>query len=114
MGLQGNMEAEKLLLGCILMNNSVMKELVIQPEHFSILHRDLFRAMIEISVRGEMINRATLFEKLGSNYMSQLNIGEMMEAVPSASGFTFHEELVLRYWKNIFCRKQEMWFRMRR
>ncbi|MDQ0254492.1 replicative DNA helicase [Evansella vedderi] len=29
-----------------------------------------------------------------------MNLGEMMEAVPSVRSFKFHEELVLRYWKN--------------
>lgn len=96
---QGNFEAEKLMLGCILLDNSLVKQVVVQPEQMSIMHQGLLRAMLEIGSRGEVINRATLHEKLGSSHMAQLDLSEMMEGVPSVKGYKLYEKLVMNAWK---------------
>ena len=96
---QGNIEAEKLLLGCILLEPSLVKEVEVRPEQVSLPHQGLLRGMLEIGGRGEVINRATLFEQLGSSYMGQLDLGEMMAAVPSVWSFKMYEGLVLRSWR---------------
>lgn len=96
---QGNFEAEKLMLGCILLDNSLVKQVVVQPEQMSIMYQGLLRAMLEIGGRGEVINRATLHEKLGTSHMAQLDLGEMMEGVPSVKGYKLYEKLVMNAWK---------------
>ncbi|UTR12738.1 hypothetical protein MM300_10885 [Evansella sp. LMS18] len=96
---QGNFEAEKLMLGCILLDNSLVKQVVVQPEQMSIMYQGLLRAMLEIGGPGEVINRATLHEKLGTSHMAQLDLGEMMEGVPSVKGYKLYEKLVMNAWK---------------
>ena len=60
-----------------------VKEVEVRPEQVLLPHKGLLGGMLEIGGRGEVINRATLFEQLGPSYMGQLDLGEMMAAVPS-------------------------------
>lgn len=106
--LQGNVEAEMLLLGCILLDNSVIRELVVEPHHFTIIHQGLFKAMKEIDERDEEINRATLYERLGPSYMGQVDLGQMMEGVPSVKGYKDYENLILRSWKHVQIREKTL------
>ncbi|MCD8509944.1 MAG: replicative DNA helicase [Bacillus sp. (in: Bacteria)] len=96
---QGNIEAERLLLGCIFLDNSVLRELVVKPEHFSRIHRDLFQAMKDIEERDEEINRATLYERLGANYMAQVDLVGLVEGVPAVKGYKSYEDMLIRSWK---------------
>ncbi len=66
--------------------------------------------MFEIRKQDEEINNATLTERLGSAHMSQLNIGDMIGAVPSPESFKMYERILLRTWKKSQVRKQAQQF----
>lgn len=93
---QYNLEAEKMLLGCLLLDPSLVREVIVEPKQLSGGHDRLLEAMITLTNSEEDINRATLLEQLGSSFMNQLNIGEMMGAVPSVHAYKNYEQIILR------------------
>lgn len=99
MDLHQNIEAEKMLFGCILLDNTIMREVEVQPEHFTFIHAHIFKAMQSIDAAGEEINLATLHEKLGESAMAQADFAEMMGAVPSPESYKMYEKMLLRSWK---------------
>lgn len=66
-GLPANLDAERLVLGAILTDDSVFQEAasVLESEDFSLeKHRRIFQRMGELHARGERIDRVTLAEEL--------------------------------------------------
>lgn len=96
---QYNLEAEKMLLGCLLVEPSLVREIVVEPKQLSASHEQLLQAMITLGHHDEDINRATLFERLGSTFMNRVNIGEMMRAVPSVYAYKNYEQIIIRTWQ---------------
>jgi len=99
-----NLEAEQAVLGAVLIDNeSVVKALeVLRDEDFyRESHRVIFRAMLELSGRGEAIDLVTLAELLkaqdrlekvgGAAYLAQLT-----EVIPTAANLRHHAQIVRR------------------
>src|SRR5689334_16508561 len=59
-----NVEAEPSVLGAILLDNQAMAkamELVVEENFYRTAHRKIYRAMLELSETGEVIDHITLF-----------------------------------------------------
>jgi replicative DNA helicase len=66
-GLPANIDAEKLVLGAILLDDSyfIQAAAVLQPEDFSLeKHRKIFSRMADLAARGERIDRVTVANEL--------------------------------------------------
>ncbi|RKL65023.1 replicative DNA helicase [Salipaludibacillus neizhouensis] len=107
---QYNLEAEKMLLGCLLLESSLVKELEVEPKQLSFHHEPLLRTMINLDNDNEDINRATLLERLGPSFMNQVNIGEMMRAVPSIYAVKKYEQIIIRTWQKTQLRQTAQTF----
>jgi len=62
-----NVEAEQSVLGAILLDNSAMAkamELLVEENFYRTSHRKVYRAMLELSDIGEVIDQITLTERL--------------------------------------------------
>ena len=62
-----NVEAEQSVLGAILLDNQAMAkamELVVEENFYRTAHRKIYRAMLELSETGEVIDHITLTERL--------------------------------------------------
>src|ERR1700683_2669764 len=66
-GLPSNLDAERFVLGSVLLNDAVYLQVagVVEPEDFSLeKHRRIFSRMKELYDRGERIDRVTLADEL--------------------------------------------------
>lgn len=97
-----NLEAERFVLGAVLIeNDALMKaaEVVREEDFYREAHRTLFRAMLDISSQGEPIDLITLTEHLknadrlekvgGAAYLAQLT-----EVIPTAANIRNHGKVV--------------------
>ncbi|MCS6873888.1 MAG: replicative DNA helicase [Pyrinomonadaceae bacterium] len=98
--LPSNIEAEKIILGSILLDNSHISEAIeaLKPEDFySPFHRQIFRAMIELFQEGEKIDALLVAEKLKKD-----NLLERMGGIATIINLTnglHHLPNIFRYAK---------------
>lgn len=85
--LPSNPEAERMVLGCVLLDNTVFEQTapLAEDDFFSIAHRKIYGSMRALASRGEVINPLTLQEELwrageleragGPGYIADLHEG---------------------------------------
>ncbi|MCY7835237.1 replicative DNA helicase [Bacillus haynesii] len=93
-----NVEAEKALLGCILVESDLIKELSLQPEHFSeTRHQVIFKAMREVEKLGNSVDMVTTVTKLGDS-VEQVGglqyLTDLGSAVASTANFLAYQTLI--------------------
>jgi replicative DNA helicase len=97
-----NLEAEQSVLGAVLLDNTAMAkamELLTEEDFYRTAHRKVFRAMLELSEVGEVIDQITLTERMkakgelesigGAAYLA-----ELVHAVPSSANVRYHCKIV--------------------
>ena len=97
-----NLEAEQSVLGAILLDNVAMAkamEFLVEEDFYRTSHRKIYRAMLELSDVGEVIDQITLTERLkadgeleavgGSAY-----VAELVQVVPSSANVRYHCKIV--------------------
>ena len=97
-----NVEAEQSVLGAVLLDNQAMAkamELVVEENFYRTAHRKIYRAMLELSETGEVIDHITLTERLkaqgeleavgGAAYLA-----ELVQIVPSSANIRYHSKIV--------------------
>ena len=97
-----NIEAERAVLGAILLNNSAIATALeyLQPEDFyKHAHRILFQTMVELNDKDQPLDTVTLLNTLKSN--NQLEdvggatiISEIASVVPSAANIAYYAKIV--------------------
>lgn len=93
-----NVEAEQALLGCILVEGDLIKELSLQPEHFSeTRHQVIFKAMREVQKLGKSIDMVTTVTKLGDS-VEQVGglqyLTDLGSAVATTANFLAYQTLI--------------------
>ena len=96
------MEAEQSVLGAVLLDNSAMAkamELLVEENFYRTSHRKIYRAMLELSDVGEVIDQITLTERLkaqgeieavgGAAYLA-----ELVQSVASSANIRYHCKIV--------------------
>ncbi|UED72116.1 replicative DNA helicase [Brevibacillus sp. HD3.3A] len=99
-----NEEAERSVLGAILIDGSLIKETKLRPEHFfEEVHRVVFKAMREVEKDDEPIDLVTVVTRLQKSKTSSsvgvaylTNLGQ---SVPTTANFSFYEAHVINAWK---------------
>lgn len=99
-----NEEAEYLLIGCILKDNSIFEELTVGINHFAdISNQNLFKAMQAVKKKGFPIDAASLKDELGETGFlfigGKAKLEELKDAVPSVHAFKSYEQMVINQWK---------------
>jgi replicative DNA helicase len=99
-----NEQAEEILLGSILKDNSILEEVTVSPEHFlEFSNQNLFKAMRNIKKKGFPIDGASLKDELGETGFLFLGGNERLQAlkncVPSVHAFKSYEKMVINQWK---------------
>lgn len=99
-----NYDAECGILGSILIDNTIMNEITLMPEHIQHYHnKELFIAMKELSKKDRPINAITLIDQIGKDRLNQIggsaHIANLKDSVPSVHGFKSYEALVIDAWK---------------
>ena len=93
-----NVEAEQALLGCILVESDLIKELSLQPEHFSeTRHQVIFKAMRQVEKIGKSVDMVTTVTKLGDS-VEQVGglqyLTDLGSAVASTANFLGYQTLI--------------------
>jgi replicative DNA helicase len=104
-----NLEAEQSVLGAILLDNDAINhavEILTAEEFYRESHREIFRAMIELTDHNQAVDAITLTEALGTKgVLEQIGgpayIGELAAFVPTAANISeyariVHDKAVLR------------------
>ncbi len=97
-----NIDAEKALLGAIILKPDVMHDIsvVVFPESFyAEKHREIYRAILEIFMKGDPIDFLSVTTKLkGNKQLERVGGGtyitELIETVPAAGNATYYGEQV--------------------
>ena len=97
-----NLEAEQSVLGAVFLDNQAMAkamELIVEENFYRTAHRKIYRAMLELSESGEVIDHITLTERLkaqgeleavgGAAYLA-----ELVQIVPSSANIRYHSKIV--------------------
>ncbi|MEC5425304.1 replicative DNA helicase [Virgibacillus sp. C22-A2] len=93
-----NYEAEAAVLGAVLLDGTLFKDLVVQEEHmYHAQHKKIYRAMKQASVLDEFIDLVVVTTNLGKE-INQVGgtsyLLEMTESVASTANIKHHERLI--------------------
>lgn len=93
-----NIEAEQSLLGCILVENDLIKELTIESRHFyNRENQSLFQTMRELDNKGEPIDVVTVLTENAD--VKKKYLGDLMNSIPTTEPFKTYERLVMDSYK---------------
>ncbi|MGE7874293.1 replicative DNA helicase [Bacillus paramycoides] len=99
-----NVEAEKTVLGSLLMEGELIKECRLTEHYFSLpVHKAIFRLMRKIEEEGQPIDLVTLVSRMNPNFLESIGGVEyfigLIEGVPTIANFSYYEGLVRGAWK---------------
>ncbi len=97
-----NIEAEQSVLGAILLDNEAINhalEVISDEDFYRDAHREIFRAMVELSDRNQPVDAITLTEALKTKgVLEQVGgvsyIAELADAVPTAANVAYYARIV--------------------
>jgi replicative DNA helicase len=97
-----NLEAEQSVLGAILLDNAAMPkamELLVEEDFYRTAHKKVYRAMLDLSDTGEVIDQITLTERLkGQGELESIGgaayLAELVQIVPSSANIRYHCKIV--------------------
>jgi replicative DNA helicase len=97
-----NTEAEQAVLGSILCEGELIKELSLNPDHFSKRHQFLFKAMREVDEAGDQVDIVTVTTKLGEavqQFGGVAYLSQLADSVPSTASIHSYERFVLEAYR---------------
>src|SRR5690625_1027784 len=95
-----NNEAEQYILGCILYEGELIKEINLLPEHFyNTKHKIIFSAMKECEREEEPIDIGTITLKVVDKLEQPSYLVDLRGSIPSVEPFKRYEKYVLDAWK---------------
>ncbi len=93
-----HLEVEQSILGAVMLENSAINialELISEADFYRGAHRDIFRAMMDLDGRNEVVDQLTLTHALTTKgHLERVGgaayVAELVQAVPSASNIRSH------------------------
>lgn len=97
-----NLEAEQSVLGAILLDNACLNkalEVLSDEDFYRTSHRKIYRAMLDLSEHGEVIDQITLTEHLQrcgqlDEVGGAVTLAELVQMVPTAANIRYHCKIV--------------------
>lgn len=97
-----NIEAEKAVLGAIMLNNDALNQImgILEPHDFyKEAHGSLFRLMVDLYHKEEPVDVVTLSQPTGKSPAGEKPVGpdylvELLESVSTSAGVKYHAELI--------------------
>lgn len=98
------LEAEYAILGCMLQKGELIKETIVQSNHFyDPSNKRIFQAMQKVEKANLPIDLVTVVEMIGSRNLSLVggrkHLSKVMNSVPSTARFKAYEKLMIDSWK---------------
>ncbi|KFM98529.1 replicative DNA helicase [Bacillus clarus] len=99
-----NVEAEKTVLGSLLLEGELIKECRLTEHHFSTtVHQAIFRLIRKIEEEGQPIDLVTLVSRIDPTFLKEIGgieyFTNLIECVPTTANFSYYEGLVRGAWK---------------
>lgn len=99
-----NIEAEQTVLGCVLLEGYLIKDIELRPDHFyRPVHQVIFGAMKQMESKEQPIDLVTLVSVLDDNKLTEIGglqyLQDLACAVPTTSNMKTYEKYVLDAWK---------------
>ncbi|MCA1021816.1 replicative DNA helicase [Halobacillus litoralis] len=99
-----NHEAEQAILGAVLLEGSIVKDLVLESTHFhDPANREIYKSMREISNQDEPINIVSVTTKLGEHINKCGGVSYLTDlagSVPSTAAVKHYQRMVLEAYRN--------------
>jgi replicative DNA helicase len=99
-----NEHAEELLIGSILLDNTILHDITLLPQHFlSKVNENIYKAIIDIRKKNIPVDVASLKNELGNTGFTFIGGGGTLQkykdAVPSVNAYKSYEQMILKEWK---------------
>ncbi|WP_278002808.1 DnaB-like helicase N-terminal domain-containing protein, partial [Bacillus thuringiensis] len=99
-----NVEAEKTVLGSLLLDGELIKECRLTEQYFSLsVHKSIFQLMRKMEEEGQPIDLVTFISRVDPKFLEGIGGMEyfigLMDGVPTTANFSYYEGLVRGAWK---------------
>ncbi len=99
-----NVEAEKTVLGSLLLDGELIKECRLTEQYFSMpVHKSIFQLMRKMEDEGQPIDLVTFTSRVDPKFLKGIGGMEyfigLMDGVPTTANFSYYEGLVRGAWK---------------
>ncbi|HDR3524584.1 replicative DNA helicase [Bacillus pacificus] len=99
-----NVEAEKTVLGSLLLDGELIKECHLTEQYFSLsVHKSIFQLMRKMEEEGQPIDLVTFISRVDPKFLEGIGGMEyfigLMDGVPTTANFSYYEGLVRGAWK---------------
>jgi replicative DNA helicase len=99
-----NEHAEELLIGSILLDNTILHDITLLPQHFlNKVNESIYKAIIDIRKKNIPVDVASLKNELGNTGFTFIGGGSALQkykdAVPSVNAYKSYEQMILKEWK---------------
>jgi replicative DNA helicase len=100
-----NEHAEELLIGSILIDNSILHDITLSAQHFlNPVNQSIYKAIIDIKKKNIPVDVASIRDQLGNNGFTFIGGGKKLlqykNAVPSVNAFKSYEQMIVKEWKS--------------
>lgn len=104
MQLDATLEAEYGLLGCVLKQGELIKEITLQEKHFSNANNQIiFKTLREIEQANEPIDLVSVVVRLGNTNLSRIggrkHLSDLINSVARIESYKAYEKFILESWK---------------
>jgi replicative DNA helicase len=94
-----SLEAEQSIIGCLLLDESLIKDCALTPQHFYIRKfKILFQAMKELDEKNKPIDVVSIVEQLGIHQIENLGgiiyLTQLAGSIPTTANFHYYEQTV--------------------
>lgn len=99
-----SVEAEQFLLGALLLEPDLIKDIRTKPTHLSPgKHYNLLWTMLDLDKRGVPIDLVSIIERVGNDKVDKIGgisyLQELAGSVPTTKNITFHEKVIYQSWQ---------------
>lgn len=110
MQLEANLDAEHALLGSILQQGDLIKEVALKAEYFAHAgHQTLFGTFLKIEEKGEQIDIVSVITNMDPNKLHDLGgkkyLADLVKSVVSLNSFKTYEKYIIQAWQVRMARK---------
>lgn len=97
-------EAEQFLLGSLLLEPELIKDIKTKPEYLSPgKHYNILWTMLDLDKKGSPIDIVTIINRVGGDKVDKIGgvsyLSELASSVPTTANISFHENIIFQSWQ---------------
>lgn len=100
---QYNKEAEESVLGSILLEPELIKDVIVRPDQMTAgTHSNLLATMLDLDAKGKPVEMLNILERVGTNNLDRVGglsfLSSLAASIVSTTNFENHQNLILEYY----------------